>query len=654
MQKTRLISAVAVATTCVSFLNAQVVTDNFDTDTSANYAIQSSGLTANTFAFDYSTMGIPSAPSTVGGTTLGLMLEANMDALNPGVAAITLHTNQSFTGDRVISFDAWVNANGPFPAGGGGSTEFVTCGVGGDGTTVNQGGASGLGAWFAASGEGGSSRDYRAYKDAGEQFPASGQYCSSSASANNNSDPYYAQFGGIDVGNLPVQGANNGGPAQQTGVTATGSIGFAWHRFVVTVDVDGGTGGAPLVTWSVDGRGFVQLDAGIGSAFVSDGTVTIGYMDIFSSVSDNAALSFGLIDNLRIATPAPAALQMTEIVVTPTAAEMVEIFNPTSTSVDLTNYYLTDATFAGGPTYYWQLTTGGGGGGSFGDFFARFPTGATIAPGEYQTIAMGSVASGGALGFNATYGFNPTYELYETDPAVPDMLEATPGSINNQGGLTNNGEVCILLYWDGFSELVTDCDYAVWGDKVEAVDKTGVTVGSSTYLADTPIANQETVAGATTTNHLNGSWQRLTNSEGLETSTGGNGADGSDETSENAAFTWVDAAPTPGAPAVGAVTMIIQPDTGYVPVTLDIAGGTPNGAVILAFSTAADNVPLSFCPGEGMRLDFGTGVFLAVPLDNTGSLQMVFPHVRTCGVTVHAQAFDVTLCRATNAVVNDY
>ena len=46
--------------------------------------------------------------------------------------------------------------------------------------------------------------------------------------------------------------------------------------------------------------------------------------------------------------------------------------------IDLTDYYLTDATFSGGSVYYWQLTTGGGGGGGFGDFYARFPAGASI------------------------------------------------------------------------------------------------------------------------------------------------------------------------------------------------------------------------------------------------------------------------------------
>ncbi len=298
MKMIRVLSATVLGATLCSLTSAQL-NDDFDTDTSANYATTATGDAAVVFLFDYSTMGIPSAPNSTGGTTLGVRFEANLTA---GASnAITLHTNQTFTGDHVVKFDTWVNANGPFPGGGGGPTEFITCGVGGDGATVNQGGSSGIGAWFAATGEGGSSRDYRGYKDSGEQFAASGQYAAGTTSAaQNNWDPLYAGFGSIDVGNLPVQGANVGGPTQQTGTSNVGSVGFAWHEVTIFVDADGGTGGATSVNWAIDGITVATLDAGIGSAFVSDGHVTIGYMDIFTSISDNPMLSFGLIDNLRV------------------------------------------------------------------------------------------------------------------------------------------------------------------------------------------------------------------------------------------------------------------------------------------------------------------------------------------------------------------
>ena len=100
----------------------------------------------------------------------------------------------------------------------------------------------------------------------------------------------------------------------------------------------------------------------------------------------------------------------------------------------------------------------------------------------------------GSGGFFAEYGMDPDYELFEDGipDGVPDMLEALPGSIGGQGGLTNGGEVAILYTWDGLADLVQDLDYTMWGDTAEAVDKTGISIDGpdgdvipSSYLADT-------------------------------------------------------------------------------------------------------------------------------------------------------------------------
>ena len=298
---TGILNAAAIAALLSTSLTAQAYVDDFNADTSAFYTITQTTDALATFAFDYSTLGIPVAPNTTDGTTRGLKMEANISA---GTGqGITLHTLVPFTGDFVVKFDAWVNANGPFPGGGGGSTEFLTMGVGGDSATTN-----GSGGWFAATGEGGSSRDYRAYKDGAEQFAESGQFnaglSSAGGGAHNASDPYYAAFGSIDVGALPQAGLF----AQQTGISGAGSFGFAWHEVEMRVDADGGTAGATSVSLYIDGLQIATLDAGIGASFVTDGAVQIGYADLFSSVSDNAALSFGLVDNLRIAATASTAV----------------------------------------------------------------------------------------------------------------------------------------------------------------------------------------------------------------------------------------------------------------------------------------------------------------------------------------------------------
>ncbi|MDH3546147.1 MAG: lamin tail domain-containing protein, partial [Gammaproteobacteria bacterium] len=248
--------------------------------------------------------------------------------------------------------------------------------------------------------------------------------------------------------------------------------------------------------------------------------------------------------------PSPDVL-LTEVVVTPTAGEFIEIHNPTATAIDLSDVYVTDATFAGGGTFYYNIVTGANaGGGGFSDFHARFPDGASIAAGEFQTISLS-----GSDAYFAAYGVDPTYELFEDGvgpDAIDDMREALPGSINGQGGLSNSGEVVILYTWDGASDLVQDIDYALWGDAAEAVDKSGVGVDGpdadgdmSFYAADTAVALQDVVAPGS---HASGdSFQRVDFTEGAETQSGGNGISGSDETSEDLSVTWGQFAATPGA-----------------------------------------------------------------------------------------------------------
>lgn len=263
-------------------------------------------------------------------------------------------------------------------------------------------------------------------------------------------------------------------------------------------------------------------------------------------------------------------LLITEFVITPTAGEFVEIHNPTDQTVDLSNYYITDATFAPDNHFYYNLVTGvadSAGGGSFGDWNARFPDGASIAPGEHQTIAM----VGDSL-FSDTYGVLPTYEMYEDGSNITndaqDMREALPGTIDNghannvNFGTLSSGEVLILYYWDGASDLVQDIDYVVWQDKAEAVDKTGVSIDGpdadtveSTYAPDTPIDDQTVVNadndGDSAPHDTGMSAQRRLDVEDVEVWTGGNGMTGHNETSEDTSWKggiWSigNEAPTPG------------------------------------------------------------------------------------------------------------
>lgn len=358
---------------------------------------------------------------------------------------------------------------------------------------------------------------------------------------------------------------------------------------------------------------------------------------------------------------APARLMISEFVVTPTAGEMVEIYNPNSFTVDLTDVYLTDATFAGGSVYYYQIVNGGGGGGTFADWFARFPAGATIGAGEFQTISLN-----GSIGFFQTYNVNPTYEIEEDDgspDAIPDMLQATPGSIAPGGpgnnGLTNNGEVVILFYWDGQSDLVTDLDYVVYGDLVEAVDKSGVSIDgpdadatASTYANDTPITSQVDASGIMGMPHASGnSKQRLLLSEGIEVRSGGNGLTGgpnagNDESSENTDQTFIDDVPTPNVKTPGSITIRMTPGT-IGANTFEMTGATPFSVVLYLASLGEGFVPAP-CIGEGVgAVGPGLLVFTA-PTDANGDLTVPVTVPGAGGFSLVVQAYDLVLCRASN------
>ena len=135
-----------------------------DLSSGAAWSVAGDADSNSTFGYDYSADGIPSAPN--GSGTTGLKLEAN---LANGVAAqVAAVRSLGFSGTPYrVTFDMWTN----FSIADGSSTEFSGGGVGHDGVTAGRSGAV-----LLVTGDGGSSRDYRLYKDTGEQFFASLQY----------------------------------------------------------------------------------------------------------------------------------------------------------------------------------------------------------------------------------------------------------------------------------------------------------------------------------------------------------------------------------------------------------------------------------------------------------------------------------------------
>jgi hypothetical protein len=215
-------------------------------------------------------------------------------------------TGQSFSGDYRLTFDMWLSFNGPAPAGGSGSTQMGGGGVGTSGTVAQWPGGAQDSIWFAATTDGNSSSDWRAYSPtaATSYTAASGVYAAgtgTSPDARNQSHPYYAGFG-----NVAAPGAQLALYPQQSGTTLVGSAGWAWHE--VSILKLGNT-----VTWSVDGLLIATVNASDDTATTGD-NILLMYSDTNATSStdpEDVNLLFGLYDNVQVTlVPEPSSLAL--------------------------------------------------------------------------------------------------------------------------------------------------------------------------------------------------------------------------------------------------------------------------------------------------------------------------------------------------------
>jgi hypothetical protein len=273
--------------------------DNFDTDHTSNWTVNPSAGThpVNLF-FDYGSVGIPAAPNS-GGTTLGMQLRANTGGGVFGGVSVS-PIGQSFSGDYQVRYDMWLNYNGPLNGGGNGSTQVTGAGIGTVGTTPQWAGGTQDSVFFGATGDGGSTVDYRAYSTAAAAgYPDASPVFSASGTGNrNNTHVYYSGFGGQAAPAAQVTLF-----PQQTNSTVTGALGFAWRDVTITKIGD-------TVTWAVDGTNLATVD--LTTVTLGGQNILFNHFDInaTSSTDPNApALLFGLIDNVRvIAVPEPSVL----------------------------------------------------------------------------------------------------------------------------------------------------------------------------------------------------------------------------------------------------------------------------------------------------------------------------------------------------------
>ena len=323
MKKRILFASAALAVLLVANTSqaTPLFTADFETDTTASWTTNSGpSVNAVDYYFDYSTVGIPAAPSGTG--TRGLKLQAN---LNPNIAAgltgapsssspggtyatggvqggITVSpTGENFAGDYLVKFDWWGNYNGPVNGGGNGTTQVSQFGIGTVGNTSQWVGGVKDSVSFAATLDGGSAADFRAYSSAAPNSYASGNSVyAAPAGAINNSNAFYG---------TPFP-AGSGAPAAQlgsfplqTGTTGAGVTGFKWND--VEIRKQGN-----LATWTVNGTLLATVD--LTTVTLGGGNILFGHSDTNNGASVDAThpqLLFTLIDNV-VVTPEPTSLSL--------------------------------------------------------------------------------------------------------------------------------------------------------------------------------------------------------------------------------------------------------------------------------------------------------------------------------------------------------
>ena len=128
------------------------------------------------------------------------------------------------------------------------------------------------------------------------------------------------------------------------------------------------------------------------------------------------------------------------IAVNPDEGELIEIYNPTNETIDLSNYYLSDQN----DYYNWVFDNASTL--SSRDFLIKFPNGSQIQPQESFFITTISNED-----FFNYYNQMPNISLIDTEFEISE--------IGLNAGLDNNQEMLILFYWDGNSETIQDVDY---------------------------------------------------------------------------------------------------------------------------------------------------------------------------------------------------
>lgn len=285
----------------------EIFSDNFDTDTSADWIVIDESINeipdaTVIFAHDYTTdeftvtrgavvdrLPVPKNPFDDGDTTLGLRLSVNSDD-DAGAAAVSLFpANLSIDGDHALRFEMFMSYNGSsYGTGGSGTTELATMGVGQSGNWVaylsGNEALDGDGTFFAVSGEGGASRDFRAYAGDGFGEP---EFLDEQTDRHGFTD--------MDGDGIGEYNAFTGGPMERVFPfpphETKGAPGKGWVPVEVRRQGD-------TVTWIMNGQIIATINDD--KSLFAGKNVMIGYTDPFSSIANPGEENFVIFDNLRV------------------------------------------------------------------------------------------------------------------------------------------------------------------------------------------------------------------------------------------------------------------------------------------------------------------------------------------------------------------
>jgi hypothetical protein len=206
------------------------------------------------------------------------------------IAGVNLYAkNLSFSNNYALKFDLWINypgAAGGSGSGVTGSTQYAISGVNHLGTQPDWGATSATatdGIWFGVDGEGGTTRDYRAYvgNTNGVQTELSIGSPTASGLSATNSDATIFQ---------------TAFPSSQ--FESAGAPGKSWVACELIQTNNN-------LFWKINGS---TIASRTNTSSFTSGTIMLGLMDIFSSVANPVEDSFVLFDNVRVENLGAAAI----------------------------------------------------------------------------------------------------------------------------------------------------------------------------------------------------------------------------------------------------------------------------------------------------------------------------------------------------------